>query len=98
MSSTDPEAPTSPLASGDGGRRGLVGATMRGGGGREALERYSGQVDAVLQLVFTDCPKPSQQVAVVALGGYGRRQLCLYSDIDILVLFERGIGAEEERF
>jgi len=33
-----------------------------------------------------------------ALGGYGRRQLWLHSDVDVLVLFGGTIGAEEEQF
>ena len=42
--------------------------------------------------------RPDAQVAVLALGGYGRRHLCLHSDIDLLVLFGGRIGAAEERF
>ena len=35
---------------------------------------------------------------VCALGGYGRRTLCLHSDVDLLILFDGEIARDEERF
>ncbi len=65
----------------------------RGAGGRAALERYSDRVDALLRQLFVERRRAGAPVAIVALGGYGRRHLCLHSDIDLLVLFGGRIGA-----
>lgn len=35
-----------------------------------------------------------QPYTLVALGGYGRREQCLHSDVDLLFLFERSVPAE----
>lgn len=79
--------------------RGELGAaTERGEGGRQALRQYSHRMDAMIQQIFADAGPVSQPVAVFALGGYGRRQLCLHSDIDLLILFAGPIGAADERF
>jgi [protein-PII] uridylyltransferase len=75
----------------------LVEEVRRGAGGRGALERYSDRVDALLRQLFAD-GAPPDSVVVLALGGYGRRHLCLHSDIDLLVLFGGQIGTAEERF
>jgi [protein-PII] uridylyltransferase len=76
----------------------LADATARGLGGRGALGRYAARVDALLRQIFEAAPPPAQPAAAIALGGYGRRQLCLFSDVDLLILFEGTIGPADERF
>ena len=50
------------------------------------------------QLVEAARVHTSRPLVVCALGGYGRRTLCLHSDIDLMILFEHSIGRDEERF
>ncbi|MFH2065834.1 MAG: [protein-PII] uridylyltransferase [Pseudomonadota bacterium] len=40
--------------------------------------------------------KEKYKFSVIALGGYGRNEQCLYSDIDILFLFENNVPVEAE--
>src|SRR5438105_1296050 len=91
-------APLPPARALELAREELRDATTRGHGGRAALGRYAARVDALLRQLFEAAPAPEQPVAAIALGGYGRRQLCLWSDIDLLILFEGAIGAADERF
>jgi [protein-PII] uridylyltransferase len=79
-------------------RRELVAATERGEGGRQALRQYALRMDAMVQQLFAEAGPTSQTACIFALGGYGRRELCLHSDIDLLVLFGGPIGPAEERF
>ncbi|MBZ5556364.1 MAG: HD domain-containing protein [Acidobacteriia bacterium] len=80
-------------------REELCADAMRGQGGRAALQRFSDRVDDLIGRLFADAPaagSASVPVVIVALGGYGRRQLCLHSDVDILILFDGPIGPAEE--
>jgi [protein-PII] uridylyltransferase len=70
--------------------------TLRGEAGREALERYTDRVDGMLRQLFAAAGPSDRPVALLALGGYGRRHLCLQSDIDLLLLFGGPIGPREE--
>src|SRR2546426_10823456 len=79
-------------------RQELSAQTVRGQGGRVALERFSDRLDALLQELCAEAPRPSCDAAVLAVGGYGRRHLCLHSDLDLLVLFDGAIGARDEQF
>src|SRR2546426_1952004 len=79
-------------------RQELSAQTVRGQGGGVALERFSDRLDALLQELCAEAPRPSCDAAVLAVGGYGRRHLCLHSDLDLLVLFDGAIGARDEQF
>jgi len=91
------QQPLSPSIHLDEARRELRDEILRGHGGRAALARFSDRLDTIVRQVFAPAPKTPQSIVVVAIGWYGRRQLCLHSDIDLLVLFGGGpLGADEE--
>jgi [protein-PII] uridylyltransferase len=79
-------------------RRAIGREILAGEGGASALERYTAQIDRELQRLYTDAGPAEHEVALIALGGYGRRHLCPYSDIDLLVLFGGPVGDGDERF
>ena len=104
MSNEGQSAPrmTEPTMAGSAARleqaRQLIGDDLSAGGftAVEALERYGAWVDAELRRIDAAAP-PVASAALVALGGYGRRHLCPYSDIDLLIVFGNTVGADEER-
>jgi len=98
MSLTERSVGSTLRAALDGVRGELRADIARGAGGRVALERHAARVDGLLRQLFVEAGAPERSVAVIALGGYGRRQLSLQSDIDLLILFGARIGRDEERF
>ena len=83
----------------DEARTAVIAETRLARGGLAALDRYSGHIDGILQGIHEAArPETETPAALLAIGGYGRRQLCLHSDIDLLVVFDGRIGAAEERF
>ena len=98
MSTTKPGEGSSLKSALDAARDELRADIGRGTGGRAAIERHTDRVDALLRQLYSDAGVPAAPVGIIALGGYGRRHLCLHSDIDLLVLFGSRIGPSEERF
>ena len=80
-------------------REELRGAAARARAGIRNLRRYSTRIDDILKDIYRAAPEPTDRpTALIPLGGYGRRHLCQYSDIDLLIVFDGAIGAPEERF
>jgi [protein-PII] uridylyltransferase len=71
----------------------------RTGDGTAAIRRRSAVVDRILiemwRRAFVDLP--AQNVALLALGGYGRKDLFPYSDIDVLFAFADDKTEEQSR-
>ncbi|MEX0936518.1 MAG: [protein-PII] uridylyltransferase [Pirellulales bacterium] len=75
--------------------RGLPGVQVCGGLTALVDEVIMGLFDAaVADLAGSDADVLRSQVALVPHGGYGRRHLSPYSDVDLMILHERGREAD----
>jgi [protein-PII] uridylyltransferase len=71
----------------------------KGRGGRATVRRYADRMDGLVRTVVEAASdRTATPFVVCAVGGYGRRALCLHSDIDLLIVFDGAIGPTEERF
>ncbi len=69
----------------------LEGLWQQGLSGHELLQRHTSLVDAFIVEQFNTSPaveKNKGQLALIALGGYGRRELYPFSDVDLLLLHD----------
>ena len=56
--------------------------------GRALCEAYADRADAFLRSLFAAAADGRSGIALVALGGFGRRELSLQSDLDVLLLHD----------
>ena len=80
-------------------RQTFVASIERGAGGVRGHEAFSDALDYLIRDIVSAAElQATAPGAVAALGGYGRRALCLHSDIDLLIVFDGAIDTAEEQF
>ncbi len=73
-------------------------ATFATSGGKDFLVKHTNKIDSILKLIYKVAHrsmfgdyapmKNSIPIALVALGSYGREQLCVHSDIDLMLVYK----------
>ncbi len=74
--------------------------------GKDFLVRHTKQLDSIISLMYKTVlrrafgnylpMRSSIPIAIVALGSYGREQLCVHSDIDLLIVYDDIQGYKTE--
>jgi len=63
----------------------------------DVVDRFVRDLFKMAGLKRGGVPEETDELAVVALGGYGRRELCLGSDIDLMVIHQGGLPPRLEQ-
>jgi [protein-PII] uridylyltransferase len=71
----------------------IVKLHRRGAGGLSVALALTKRIDHLISSVFQSLTSPDKKlIAAVALGGYGRKELCFSSDVDIMFLIKDVAG------
>ncbi|WP_229855277.1 HD domain-containing protein [Candidatus Sulfurimonas marisnigri] len=70
--------------------------------GKDFLVRHTKKLDSIISMMYKTVlrrvfgnyipMRNSIPIAIIALGSYGREQLCIHSDIDLLIVYEKVDG------
>lgn len=74
----------------------IVGRHQRGAGGIRTAEALTQRLDKLVGGVYRSLhSKQASLLSIVAIGGYGRRELCFSSDVDVMFLAKDDRAKEE---
>lgn len=62
------------------------------------MEQVTSITDQTVNLIIDHIKSPISGIALIALGGYARKQMAPYSDIDILILHHGNLKTSQEDF
>ncbi|NNG08290.1 MAG: [protein-PII] uridylyltransferase, partial [Desulfobacteraceae bacterium] len=82
-------------------RESLIQQDLKQDSGSLITRKYTGLVDRFIRSLFLQAgfrqkvkELQEERIALVALGSYGRRELCLGSDIDLMVIYRGSLSPE----
>lgn len=80
-------------------REKILRAHLAGASGRAVCAANTACVDEIVKFLWRNSAAVAleKDVCIIALGGYGRRELCPYSDIDILFLYDDNVSDEAKQ-
>ncbi|MDX1775702.1 MAG: [protein-PII] uridylyltransferase [Desulfobulbales bacterium] len=78
-------------------REALDALWQQGVSGHALLKQHTEFIDHHIQKSFNDCEESGRGFALIALGGYGRKELFPFSDIDLMLLYERKVKKNLEK-
>ena len=61
------------------------------------MDRFVRDLFRVAGFKMHNRPEGDDALAVVAMGGYGRRELCLGSDVDLMVIHQGNLSPQMEQ-
>ena len=64
---------------------------------RDIIRTRSDLIDEALKFLWQHAELEQTELGLFAVGGYGRREMLPYSDVDIMILSEEVISAEDEK-
>lgn len=65
--------------------------------GLKFQSNYTDLIDKTIFLLADNCLKRNKKISIIALGGYGRKELAPYSDIDLVFMQKRSFTPPERK-